>query len=254
MLSRPRILVANDDPGICRLLQRHFGTSGYTVVIARTARETLELTDRKPPDLAILSTGLDESGGTELLHRVRSMCTAPIIALTRPGDLLTPAQILDLGADDCIEEPFLLRELAARARRLLQRSGAEQAPSVLATWLGPIEIHPLERRVKVGNKLVAMTRKEFDVLALLVGAKGGTLSHDEIVQKVWSPGHSGARQNLRRTISSLRQKIEPDAGRPANLLSVRGSGYRLRVRLGDVSGAEPSDGPSDSVGSGSRSR
>jgi two-component system, OmpR family, KDP operon response regulator KdpE len=255
MLNHPRILVADADPGICRLLRRHFGAASYTVVTAETGREALDLIRRTPPDLAILSTELDDFGGTEMIRRVRGLCSAPIIALMRPGGSLTPTQVLDSGADDCIDEPFLLKELAARVRRLLQRVGAWQGPSVVATGLGPIEVDPLERRVRIGGKLVALTRKEFDLLSLLVGAKGGTLSHDEIVQRVWGRGYSGARQNLRRTISSLRHKIEPDAAHPAHLLSVRGSGYRLRVRSG--ANVDPEPRPSsaaDSPGSGTRSR
>jgi DNA-binding response OmpR family regulator len=137
---------------------------------------------------------------------------------------------------------------------LLQRVGAWQAPSVLATGLGLIEVDPLERKVRIGGKPVAMTRKEFDLLALLVAAKGGTLSHDEIVQKVWGRGYSGARQNLRRTISSLRQKIEPDVSRPAYLLSVRGSGYRLKARSPAGSDTSVPSGGADISGSGTRSR
>jgi two-component system, OmpR family, KDP operon response regulator KdpE len=255
MLSRPRILVANADPGICRLLRRHFGAMAYAVVTVETGREALDLIRRTPPDLAILSTELDDVGGAEMIRRVRSGCIAPIMALTRPRGALTPTQVLDCGADDCLDEPFLLRELAARVRRLLQRAGAWQGPSVLATGLGPIEVDPLERKVRIGGEPVVLTRKEFDLLALLVGAKGGTLSHDEIVQRIWRHDYGGARQNLRRTISSLRHKIEPDAARPAHLLSVRGEGYRLRARpaANTATGASTSSAPGAS-GSGKRSR
>jgi two-component system KDP operon response regulator KdpE len=255
MLNHPRILVADADPGICRLLRRHFGTVAYSVVTAETGREALDLIRRTPPDLAILSTDLDDFDGPELIRRVRSQCGAPIIALMRVGGPLTPTQVLDSGADDCIDEPFLLKELAARVRRLLQRVGAWQGPSVLATGLGPIEVDPLERKVRIAGKLVALTRKEFDLLSLLVGAKGGTLSHDEIVHRVWGRAYSGARQNLRRTVSSLRHKVEPDAAHPAHIISVRGSGYRLRVRPGANADAEVSASTAvDTPVSGTRSR
>ncbi len=232
MVNHPRVLVVDADPGICRLLRRHFGAANYTVTTAETGHEALDLIRRTPPDLATLSTELDDLAGTEVIRCVRALCPAPIMALMGERGALTPTWVLDSGADDCIDEPFLLKELAARVRRLLQRAGVWQGPTVMATGLGPIEVDPLERRMRIGGKLVALTRKEFDVLALLVGAKGGTLSHDEIVQRVWGRGYSGSRQNLRRTISSRRDKIEPDAARPAHLLSVRVSGYRLRVRPG----------------------
>jgi two-component system, OmpR family, KDP operon response regulator KdpE len=254
MLNRPRILIADADPGICRLLRRHFGTIAYNVITAETGREALDHLRRVPPDLAILSTDLCDIEGIELIERARSLISAPIIGLTPLGGSIMPSQVLDSGADDCIEEPFLLKELAARARRLLQRVGASQAQSVLATGLGLVEVDPLERKVRIGGNSVAMTRKEFDLLALLVGAKGGTLSHDEIVQKVWGRDYSGARQNLRRTISSLRHKIEPDVSRPAYLLNVRGSGYRFSAGSpagSDTAGANPG---ADISGTGTRSR
>jgi two-component system KDP operon response regulator KdpE len=255
VVNHPRVLVVDADPGICRLLRRHFGAASYAVVTAETGREALDLIRRTPPDLAILSTELDDLEGTELIGRVRALGATPIMALMREGGTLTPTQVLDSGADDCIDEPFLLKELAARVRRLLQRVGAWQGPAVLATGIGPIEMDRLGRRVRIGGRLVAVTRKEFDVLALLVGAKGGTLSHDEIVQRVWGRGYSGSRQNLRRTISSLRHKIEPDAAHPALLLSVRGSGYRVRVRPGtDVESETSGSSAADTPGSGTRSR
>jgi two-component system KDP operon response regulator KdpE len=255
MVTRPRILVADPDPGICRLLRRHLGSISYAVVTVETGREALDQLRRSPPDLIVLSTELSDISGTESIRRVRDVCAAPILVLMRPGGAVTPTQILDSGADDCIDEPFLLKELAARVQRLLQRVGAWLGPSVVATGLGPIEVDPQERKVRIAAKLVALTRKEFDVLALLVAAKGGTLSHDDIVQKVWGRGYSGARQNLRRTVSSLRHKIEPDAERPAHLLSVRGSGYRLRVRPGASGDASASASTAaDTTDSGTRSR
>jgi two-component system KDP operon response regulator KdpE len=255
MLNRPRVLVADADPGIRRLLRRHFGTAAYVVVTAETGREALDLVRRTPPDLAILSTDLGDVGGIDLIQRVRSVTSSPIIALMRPSRALTSTQVLDSGADDCVDEPFLLKELAARVRRLLHRAGVWQGPSALMTGLGRIEVDPTDRKVAVGGTQMALTRKEFDLLAVLVGAQGGTLSHDEIVHKVWGRGYSGARQNLRRAISSLRHKIEPDPAHPAHLLSVRGSGYRLKASSAAVSERmEPATAAAGSPGSAPRSR
>jgi DNA-binding response OmpR family regulator len=107
MLNRPRILVADADPGICRLLRRHFGTTAYRVITVETGREALEHLRRLPPDLAILSTDLGDIEGIELFQRARNLTSAPIIGLTPLGGPTMPSQVLDSGADDCIEEPFL---------------------------------------------------------------------------------------------------------------------------------------------------
>ncbi len=228
--NRPRVLVADTDPGIRRLLRRHFGAEGFVVLTAETGREALNMIRRTELDLVILATDLGDIDGAKLIQRIHGMCSFPVMALVPPNGTLTPGQILDRGADDWIDEPFLLRELAARARRLMHPVRPGQAPEVMVTDLGPIEVDRAERTVRVSGRVVALTRKEFDLLAVLVAAKGGTLTHDDIVQRVWGRDYSGARQNLRRTVSSLRRKIEPDMASPAHLLSVRGTGYRLSVR------------------------
>lgn len=126
MLSSPRVLVADSDPGICRLLRRHFSIATYVVLTAGTGQEALELIRRTSPHVAIVSMGLGDIGGVEMIKRVRTVYSAPIIALLHPRSMLTVAQILDSGADDCIGEPFFLEELAARTRRLLKRMGPWQ--------------------------------------------------------------------------------------------------------------------------------
>jgi DNA-binding response OmpR family regulator len=125
MLSKPRVLVADSDPGVCRLLRRYFAGATYVVLTAGTGREALALVKRVSPHVAIVSTGLGDIGGIELIQCIRSVCSAPIIVLIHPGSTLTAAQVLDSGADDCVGEPFYVEELAARTRRLLKR---------MATW------------------------------------------------------------------------------------------------------------------------
>jgi two-component system KDP operon response regulator KdpE len=230
VLNRLRILVADADPGIRRLLRRHFSAEGCVVLTVESGCGILNLARRSQLDLAILSTDLPDIDGASLIERVHGISRAPIIALMPPNGTLTPSRVLDCGADDWIDEPFSLKELMVRSRRLLQRAGGWRQSDLLIAGPGSIEVDLLERRVRVRGKLVALTRREFELLALLVAAKGATLTHDEIVQQVWGRNYSGARQNLRRTVSSLRRKIEPDAASPAHLLSVRGSGYRLSAR------------------------
>lgn len=123
VLNGPRVLVADSDPGICRLLRRHFATASYVVLTAGTGREALDLIRRASPDVVILSTELGDITGTELIQSVRRICSAPMIALIQPRSTLTASQILDSGADDCVNAPFFLEELTARTRRLLKRNG-----------------------------------------------------------------------------------------------------------------------------------
>jgi two-component system KDP operon response regulator KdpE len=236
MVNRPRVLVANPDPGIRRLLRRHFDNAGYSVVTAEFGRTVLDLLHRSAPDVIILSSEMADVRGVDLVSRAHAMTSTPLLVLMPAKSAATPGEILDAGADDCLGEPFLLEELAARTRRLLHRAGVCLGPMTLKTGLGQLEINSLERNVRLDGKSLELTRKEFDLLAALAAAKGSTLSHDEILREVWGGEDTSARQNLRRLIGSLRRKIEPEPRHPIYLVSIRGSGYRL---------ATPKDPPID---------
>jgi two-component system, OmpR family, KDP operon response regulator KdpE len=229
MVNRPRVLVANPDPGIRRLLRRHFDNAGYSVVTAEFGRTVLDLLQRSAPDVIILSSEMGDVGGVELVSRAHGMTNTPLLVLMPAKSAVTPGEILDAGADDCLGEPFLLEELAARTRRLLHRAGVCLGPLVLKTGLGQLEINSLERNVRLDGKLLLLTRKEFDLLAALAAAKGSILGHDQILREVWGGDDNSARQNLRRLIGSLRRKIEPEPQHPIYLVSIRGSGYQLTM-------------------------
>ena len=230
MANRPRVLVANPDPGICRLLQRHFGNAGYGVITANLGHTVLEQLRQNTTDVIILSTELSDIGGVDLISRAHAIATTPLLVLMPSKAVMTPGEVLDAGADDCLIEPFLLEELAARTRRLLHRAGVWLGPRVLMTALGQFEINPLKRSVSLGGARLVLTRKEFDLLVVLAAANGSMLSHETILYQVWGDVDDSARQNLRRVIGSLRRKIEPKPKQPSSLVSIRGSGYRLNVQ------------------------
>jgi two-component system KDP operon response regulator KdpE len=230
MASRPRLLIADPDPGIRRLLRRHFGNSGYTVSTVDLGRTALDQIRQTAPDVLILSTEMPDIAGIDFVNRVRAAVGTPLLVLTAAKEPVALDAILDAGADDCLTQPFLLEELAARIRRLLRRAGVSLEPRVLMTDLGELEISPLDRSVSVGGKPLTLTRKEFDFLALLAMADGATVGHDAIMHEIWAGVDNSARQNLRRVVGNLRRKIEADPKRPAHLISVHGSGYRLAAK------------------------
>jgi two-component system KDP operon response regulator KdpE len=230
MANRPRVLVADPDPGIRRLLRRYFGNAGYTVATAELGQGVFDQVRRSPLDVIILSSEMGDLGGTDLISRVHAMTATPLLVLTPTTGSVTPGAILDAGADDCLDEPFLLEELAARTRRLLHRTGIFLGPRVLMTGLGRLEINSLERSANLAGERLDLTRKEFDLLTVLANADGGTVNHDEILRAVWRGKDNSARQNLRRVVGSLRRKLEPEPEHPNYLVSVRGSGYRLNVQ------------------------
>jgi DNA-binding response OmpR family regulator len=233
--ARPSILVANPDRGIQRLLHRTFSATGYALATAHTGAATIAAIEQIEPDLIILSAEFLDLGGVDLIVRARGVSSAPIIALFYAGGAWSAHKLLDSGADDCVEEPFLEQELAARARRLLLRAGVWLHPHSVPTPLGTIEIDPLGRTVRFGDQPLELPDREFDLLLVLLSAGGSPVSHEDVLHRVWGRGHPNARQNLRRVVSSLRSRIESCPDRPALLLNVRGLGYRLVV----IDGAAP---------------
>jgi two-component system KDP operon response regulator KdpE len=230
MVNRPSVLVANPDPGIRRLLRRRFGNAGYNVITAELGRTALYQIRRSAPDVIILSLEMGDLEGVDLVSSVHAATGAPLLVLTPASRSVSPSAILDAGADDCMDEPFLLEELAARIRRLLHRAGVYIEPKVLRTDLGRLEISSLKRIVSLRGVPLALTRREFDLLAVLARANGGVVSHGEILREVWGARGAAARQNLGRVIGSLRRKIEPEPEQPTCLVSLQGTGYQLRVQ------------------------
>lgn len=230
MVNRPRVLVADPDPGIRRLLRKHFGNVGYGVVTAHVGRIVLDQLRRSAPDVIILSTEMGDLEGVDLVSTVHAVTGTPLLVLTSANGSGTRHAILDAGADDCLDKPFQLQELAARTRRLLYRAGVDVGPRVSMTGLGKLEINLLEHSVGIDGWPLALTRLEFDVLAVLAKADGGTVSHEEILSEVWGGRDDSARQYLRRVVGSLRRKIELNPKLPTFLVSIRGTGYRLGVQ------------------------
>jgi two-component system response regulator RegX3 len=228
MSHRPRVIVADPDPGIRRLLRRHFSGAGYVVTTTETEQALLEQFRRLAPDLVIVAIKPTGSAAQEMVRRIREACGASILVLMPSDNPSALGDVLDSGADDCMHEPFMLEELAARARRLLHRSTALGGPHSFTTALGRIEVDPLGRTAQRGGEELALTRKEFDLFLVLLNGKGETLSHQQIIAKVWGSAYDNARQNLRRVVGSLRRKIEPHPQAPVHVLSVRGGGYRLK--------------------------
>jgi two-component system KDP operon response regulator KdpE len=229
MSHRPRVIVADPDPGIRRLLRRHFTGVGYAVTTAETEQTLVEQFRRLVPDLIIVSIASNGTAPLESVRRIRSLTASPMLVLMPADSASTLGGVLDSGADDCMHQPFLLEELAARARRLLHRSSALGGLHTITTALGRIDIDPLARTALREGQDLALTRKEFDLFLALLNGHGRTLSHQEIITGVWGSSDDNARQNLRRVVSSLRRKIEPDPDAPVHLISVRGGGYRLET-------------------------
>lgn len=220
-----KILVIDDEPPIRKLLRMGLSTQGYEVIEASNGKLALELLVQKP-DLVILDLGLPDIQGHELLRIIRARNdSVPVVVLSSRGDEAGKVQALDFGADDYITKPFGMEELLARMRAALrhQLQVHGERPVFHA---GELSVDLVRRIVKVGDKDVKLSPKEYDLLRVLVQHAGKVLTHKFLLGELWDDLTDA--QYLRVYVRQLRQKIEVDPERPQFVLTETGIGYRLR--------------------------
>jgi len=221
-----KVLVIDDEPPIRKLLRMGLTAQGYQIVEAPNGRTALELLEQKP-DLVILDLGLPDIQGHELLRMIRARDEAvPIVVLSSRGDEAGKVQALDSGADDYVTKPFGMEELLARMRAALrhQLQVHGERPVFKA---GDLSVDLVRRTVKVGDRDVKLSPKEYDLLRVLVQHAGKVLTHRFLLGELWDALTDA--QYPRVYVRQLRQKIEKDPERPQYILTETGIGYRLRA-------------------------
>ena len=221
-----KILVIDDEPPIRKLLRMVLSTQGYEILDAPNGKTALELMNDNP-DLVILDLCLPDIQGHELLRVIRARNdSVPIVVLSSRGDEAGKVQALDLGADDYVTKPFgmdeMLASIRAALRHQLQVHG--ERPIFRA---GDLSVDLVRRLVKVGERDVKLSPKEYDLLRVLVQHAGKVLTHKFLLHELWDDLTDA--QYLRVYVRQLRQKIEGDAERPQYVLTETGIGYRLRA-------------------------
>ena len=221
-----RILVVDDEPPIRKLLRIGLSAQGYETLEAANGKAALEMLAEKP-DLIILDLGLPDIQGLDLLSTIRGRNdSVPIVVLSSRGDEAGKVRALDLGADDYVTKPFGMDELLARMRAALrhQLQVHGERPIFRA---GDLSVNLVRRIVKVGDKDVKLSPKEYELLRVLVQHAGKVLTHKFLLGELWDALTDP--QYLRVYVRQLRQKIETDPERPQFVLTETGIGYRLRA-------------------------
>jgi len=223
--DKPLVLIVDDEPQIRRLLTVTLEANAYRVVSAMCGQEGLVLAAQHRPALVVLDIGLPDLSGQEVLRRLREWSNAPVIVLSVQDDQKGKVAALDAGADDYVTKPFNTDELLARLRVALRRSTkTEEAAVVHAKHL---VIDMATRRVTVSGKEVKLSKIEYDLLRLLARHAGKVLTHRQILQEVWGPGHENDTHYLRVYIAHLREKLETNPESPELILTELGVGYRF---------------------------
>jgi DNA-binding response OmpR family regulator len=225
--AQPRVLVVEDEETLLFTLKHNLKREGYQVYTAARGDDGLKLAREQRPDLIVLDLMLPGLDGVQLCKMLRRDTDVPIIMVTALGGESDRVAGLDSGADDYLAKPFGMRELMARVRALLRRSGPraepDQGPSLIVS--GDIEIDLERREVRRGGSVLRMKPKELELLLFFAQHRGRVFSREQILDEVWGYDFYGGPRTVDVHVRWLRQKIEPDAANPQRLRTVRGSGY-----------------------------
>jgi two-component system, OmpR family, KDP operon response regulator KdpE len=221
-----KILVIDDEPPIRKLLRMGLSTQGHEILEAQNGKASLDLLARNP-DLIILDLGLPDIQGLELLRKIRTRNErVPIVVLSSRGDEVGKVQALDLGADDYVTKPFGMDELLARMRAALRHQLQLHGERPIFRT-GNLSVDLVRRIVRVDDKEVKLSPKEYDLMRVLVQHAGKVLTHKFLLSELWDNEQTDA-QYLRVYVRQLRHKVETDPERPQYILTETGIGYRLR--------------------------
>ena len=224
----PRVLIVEDDPNVSEVVARYLEREGYRVEVASDGAAGLERALADLPDLVVLDLMLPSVGGLEVCRRLREVAPVPVIMLTARGEEADRIAGLELGADDYMAKPFSPRELTARVRAVLRRANGVLASATEPALLraGDLEVDVIAHEVHIGGELVALTAKEFDLLAHLMRNPRRAFRREELLDDVWGFSY-GDTSTVTVHIRRLREKIEPDPSAPRYVSTVWGVGYRF---------------------------
>ena len=217
------VVVVEDDLHISDLVAMYLRRDGFRVLQAEDAERGLELVDSERPDLVVLDIGLPgRMDGLEACRTLRAKGDVPVLMLTARDEELDRVLGLELGADDYVTKPFSPRELVARVRAILRRTSAPERPATVHR-LGELEVDTGRREVRSSSGIVALTAREFDLLAYLAANQGLALSRRQLLDGVWGDGWYGDERTVDVHVRQLRKKL----GDALPLATVWGVGYRL---------------------------
>jgi two-component system KDP operon response regulator KdpE len=222
-----RVLVIEDEAPIRRFLAIGLASAGFSVEEASRGREGIERAATSAPDVVILDLGLPDLDGKAVVAAIREWSQVPILILSVRDAEGEKIAALDAGADDYVTKPFATGELMARLRALIRsrRPAGAEKPAVV---IGPLAVDLARRAVTLEGAEVKLTRKEYDVLALLARHQGRLVTHRQLLTTVWGPAHVEDTHYLRIAVGHIRDKLGDDAADPRFILTEPGVGYRLR--------------------------
>ena len=223
-----RILLVEDDANLAEAVQYSLERAGYEVHAAGTSAEAILAARRSPPDLAILDIGLPDGNGLQLCRQLQLSRALPVIFLTGHDEETDIILGLERGADDYVTKPFKVGELVARVGAVLRRSRQAGAARPAERYeAGEVVMDLVRHEVRVGERVIELPPKEFEILKLLISRPGQAIGRQDLVDAVWGQDYFGDTRALDTHIRWLRERLEPDPTHPRYILTVRGVGYKF---------------------------
>ncbi len=215
-----RVLIVEDEPYMAQAIRDGLRLQAIAADIAGDGKSALELLGVNAYDIAVLDRDIPAPSGDEIAKYIVASSGIPILMLTAADRLDDKASGFGLGADDYLTKPFELQELVLRLRALDRRRGEHRPP---VREIAGLRLDPFRREVYRDGRYVALTRKQFAVLEVLVAAEGGVVSAEELLRRAWDENADPFTNAVRITVSALRKRL----GEPAIIATVPGAGYRI---------------------------
>jgi two-component system response regulator RegX3 len=228
MSSRPKrtILLVEDETSITEPLAEALRSEGFDTQVAGTVAEALELA-RRDPDLVLLDVMLPDGSGFDVCRELRARSQVPIIMLTARGEEADRVVGLELGADDYVVKPFSAREVVARVRAVLRRTAVSTEPGEGPLEVGALRLDPARHEATLDGRALELSRKEFELLQLLMRNAGSVVTRERLIDEVGDPNWFGSTKTLDVHVSGIRRKLGDDPAEPRYLHTVRGVGFRF---------------------------
>ena len=224
--SMTNILIIDDENQIRKFLDIALRAQGYKTLLAENGQKGLELLALQGADLVILDLGLPDLDGFEVLSELREWSNVPVVVLSVRSDELEKVKLLDAGANDYVTKPFSIQELMARIRVLLRQFQNTVIESTIFDD-GLLKIDFSHRQVFLNQKLISLTRKEYQLLSLLAQHKGQLITQPQILKDLWGPTHQEDTHYLRILVAKLRAKLNDNAIQPKYIITEPGVGLRF---------------------------
>lgn len=228
------ILVVDDEREIVRALQKSLVAHGYHVLTATNGKAAITTIFQQHPDLVLLDLLMPEMSGLEVCRQVRATSTIPIIVISVRDAEHEKVEALDLGADDYVAKPFHMDEVLARIRVALRRLAAVSLGTEPRFQAGPLTVDFASRRVQLGDREIALTPIEYDLLKCFINQRGKVLTRERLLREIWGDDEPDRRHSLHAYVARLRQKIEPVPERPRFILTLPGVGYRFQEQVEEM--------------------